>query len=274
MQTRFALIIGLALACCGAGWAVAQEFSGPQPGEKLTGFKVRGFFKPFAGQELDFVERAQGKPICLVFIHDANRQSLRFSQVLSNYCLGVKGLHIGVVWLSDDVTAAENFLKRSGHALAQAAPTGISVDGGEGPGAYGLNRNVTLTVLVGKDNRVSSNFALVQPSIQADLPKVLEAVAKVSGIEAATLEDLLIVANVKLQGPLSLLADRDAQDKEVERLANAIEALVREDEAAGKELGKVASRLVSSGRLAKTGTARAQEFLKKWAGEYGGAVSP
>ena len=49
------------------------------------------------------------------------------------------------------------------------------------PGAYGLNRNVTLTILVGKDNRVTANFALVQPSLQADVPKVLGEVVKLIG---------------------------------------------------------------------------------------------
>jgi hypothetical protein len=41
--------------------SMAQEklFSGPQPGEKLTGFKVRGFFEPHAGKELDFVQQAE-----------------------------------------------------------------------------------------------------------------------------------------------------------------------------------------------------------------------
>jgi hypothetical protein len=58
--------------------SMAQEklFSGPQPGEKLTGFKVRGFFEPHAGKELDFVQQAENKPIVLVFIHDANGGSV------------------------------------------------------------------------------------------------------------------------------------------------------------------------------------------------------
>lgn len=265
-----------ALATTIGSQSLAQDkpFSGPQPGEKLTSFKVRGFFEPHAGKELDFVQQAGRRPLVLVFIHDANRQSLRFTQVLTNYSIGVEGLHTGVVWLSDDVTDAENVLKRSGHALARKAPTGISLDGREGPGAYGLNRNVTLTVLVGRENRVTANFALVQPSIQADLPKVLEAIAKVVGGEAATLEDLLIVSNYKLQGPLSQLADRDASTEEVDRQAAAIETLIKQDETAGKELGRVTSRLLSKGMLSKRGTTRAQEHLKKWANEYGGSVSP
>ncbi len=268
------LLLAAATTIGSTAAAQDKQFSGPQSGEKLAGFKVRGFFEPNAGIELDFIQQASGKPIVLVFIHDANRQSLRFTQVLTNYSVGLEGVHTGVVWLSDDVTDAENFLKRSGHALARKAPTGISLDGREGPGAYGLNRNVTLTILVGNENRVSENFALVQPSIQSDLPKVLQAIAKVAGTEPATLEDLLIVSNYKLQGPLSLLADLDASDEEIDRHAAMIDALVKQDASAGKELGRVTSRLLSTGMLSKRGTKRAQEFFERWAKEYGGTVSP
>ena len=248
-------------------------FSGPQAGEKLASFQVRGFFEPNSGKEMDFVKNASGRPIVLVFIHDANRQSLRFTQFLSEYTITQKGLHTGVTWLADDVTEAENTLKRSGHALSRETPTGISMDGKEGPGGYGLNRNVTLTVLVGKEGRVVANFALVQPSIQADLPKVLEEIGKVLGTPAATLEDLLIVKNRYLQGPISQLVLRDATPDQVEKQASAIEQLVAKDEEVRKELGRIAGNMVKKGTSSMQGSPRAQEFFKKWAKEYGGAES-
>jgi len=248
-------------------------FSGPQTGEKLTSFQVRGFFEPNAGRELDFVKNANGRPIVLVFVHDANRQSLRFTQVLSEYTITQKGLHTGVTWLADDVTEAENTLKRSGHALSRETPTGISLDGKEGPGGFGLNRNVTLTVLVGNEGRVVANFALVQPSIQADLPKVLEEIGKVLGKPAASLEDLLIVKSKYLQGPISQLVLKDATPAEIEKQANAIEKLVMKDEEARKELGRIAGNMVKKGTLSMLGSPRAQEFFKKWAKEYGGTGS-
>lgn len=179
MHVIQALLLILAISISSLANAQERLFSGPQPGEALAGFKVRGFFEPHAGKELDFVSQAGGKPILLVFIHDANRQSLRFTQELTSYSIGIAGLHTGVVWLSADVTDAENFLKRSGHALTREAPTGISLDGIEGPGAYGLNRNVTLTILVGKSNLVTANFSLIQPSINVDLPKVIKAITTV-----------------------------------------------------------------------------------------------
>ncbi len=247
-------------------------FSGPQIGEKLSEFKVRGFFEPNHGKELDFVKQAAGKPIVLVFIHDGNRSSLRFTQVLSNYTCGVvdKGLATGVVWLADDITEAENTLKQNVRVLTQEAPTGISLDGGEGPGSYGLNRKITLTILIGKAGRVTANFALIQPNIEVDLPKILIAIAKVMGTPAATLEDLLIVPNAKLRVFFSRLvlksADRNAVDEEAQRIEN----YVKQDETARQELGRIASKLVRDGNLSRHGTPHAQEYFRKWATEFGG----
>ena len=268
----------LVLAAMMLGQLRADEplFSGPQAGEKLTNFKVRGFFEPNAGKELDFVKQAAGKPIVLVFIHDANRPSLRMTQVLSGYTVGLasKGFDTGIVWLADDVTEAENTLKRSGHALTKEAPTGITLDGKEGPGSYGLNRNVTLTILIGKEGRVIANYALVQPSIQADLPKILDEIAKITGGPPATLEDLLIVPNVRLQYSLGQLVLKSAKPEEIDAEAAKIVAQVKRDEEARKELGHAASRLVENGTLANHGTPRAQEYLRKWAREYGSGRTP
>ncbi|MGN6544238.1 MAG: hypothetical protein ACTHK7_04260, partial [Aureliella sp.] len=178
-------------------------FSGPQPGEPLPGLTVRGVFDDAAGKEFDFVARAAGKPIVLIFIHDATRPSIAMTRVLSAYTLtrAKDGLATGIVWLDDDPTAAENTLKRIRHALTPGAPIGISLDGREGPGSYGLNRNVMLTILVAKENKVTANFALVQPSIQADLPKILKAIVDAAGGTAPKLEELPGVAEMTRARP-------------------------------------------------------------------------
>ncbi|MDZ4849789.1 MAG: hypothetical protein SGI77_10870 [Pirellulaceae bacterium] len=176
-------------------------FSGPQIGEKLSPFTVRGVFDQDAGKEIDFISIANGKPIVLIFVHDMNRQSISMTRTLSHYThsRAKDGLATGVVWLDDDATEAENTLKRIRHALVSEAPTGISVDGREGPGSYGLNRNVMLTILVGNEGKVTGNFALVQPSLQADLPKILESVVAVAGGNVPKLEDLDGMQNMKKQ---------------------------------------------------------------------------
>lgn len=254
-------------------------FSGPQPGEKMAPFRVRGVFDEDAGKELDFVTQAAGKPLVLIFVHDVNRPSIGLTRVLTSYTVGRSkdGLSTGVVWLEDDATEAENRLKRSRHALTPGAPTGISLDGQEGPGSYGLNRNVTLTILVGKEGRVTANFALVQPSLQADLPKILEAVVQVAGGRVPKLEEIAGVSEMmkrpgeatNLRSLLQPVIQKTAEPEQVDRAAKAVEDYASKNEAARKEIGRIATTIVNGGKLSTYGTPRAQEYLRKWASEYG-----
>src|SRR5258708_585075 len=114
-RTRMRNAIACLLLLGLAAWCGAEEriFSGPQVGEKLAGFKVRGVFEPDAGKDLDFVAAAKSKPIVLVFVHDVNRQSISMVRVLTAYTKSSAkdGLSTGVVWLSEDATEAENARK-------------------------------------------------------------------------------------------------------------------------------------------------------------------
>jgi hypothetical protein len=284
--------IALSLALVGSLYADEKVFSGPQVGEKLPSFKIRGAFDDDAGKDLDFVAKANGKPIVLIFVHDVNRQSIGMVRILSQYTVSraKEGLNTGIVWLDDDATEAESTLKRIRHALAPGAPTGISVDGREGPGSYGLNRNVMLTILVGKEGKVTANFALVQPSLQVDLPKILQSVVAVAGGKAPKLEELegmrAMMRNqpgrvepaegqvANLRPLLAPVIRRDASDEQVDAAAKKVEERIEKDEAVRKEVGRIATTIVDSGKLANYGTSRAQEHLKKWAKEYGSKPAP
>lgn len=260
-----------------------KPFSGPQVGEKLMPFKMRGVYDADAGKELDVITRAAGKPIVLVFVHEVNRPSIGFTRILMDFVgeQAKKDMHGGVVWLSADATEAENALKRMRQALPKNVPIGISPDGKEGPGAYGLNRNVSLTILVAKDNKVTANFALVQPSVQADLPRVLEKVAAAIGEKPPKLEDVPGVKDMmrnqndrdeKLTGMLRMLIRKDATVDDVNKVAADIEAYIKTKDAAKREVGRVAKTLVDGGKLGDYGTPRAQEHLRKWAKEFGVAA--
>src|SRR5437762_2363666 len=63
----------------------------------------------------------------------------------------------------------------------RGVPIGISTEGAAGPPAYNLNRNVLVTVIIAKENRVVANFALAQPILEDDAPKIAEAVAAALG---------------------------------------------------------------------------------------------
>ena len=276
------------LAACvlllGASAASAEDpvFSGPQAGEKLAPFKVKGVLEPDAGKDLDFVAAAKGKPIVLVFVHDVNRQSISMTRVLTTYTKSraKDGLTTGVVWLGEDATDAEATVKRVRHALAEGVPVGVSPDGREGPGAYGLNRKVTLTILVGNKDKVTANFALVQPSLQADLPKILDAVVKEVGGKAPKLEEIEGAKEPKdrpkakeqdpnLRGLLVPVIRKDATHEEVEKAAKALEEYLAKNKTTRAEVGRIANTIIDAKKLDDYGTPKAREYLKKWAKEYG-----
>jgi hypothetical protein len=274
--------LALALWTSAIADQVDPIFSGPQVGERLAPFKVRGVFDEAAGQEFDFITEANGKPIVLIFVHDVNRQSISMTRILSNYTVSraKDELVTGVVWLDDDATEAENTLKRIRHALSPGAPTGISIDGREGPGSYGLNRNVMLTILVGKEGVVTGNFALVQPSLKVDLPKILESIVAVAGGTVPKLEDLEGMRDMmrnesdsgpspELRGLLRPVIRKDATHEEVDRAAGAVEEHILKHPDAGAQIGRIANTIIDAGRLSNYGTERAQEYLRKWAKEFG-----
>jgi len=193
MLARLALMLtAILIAIPLSAQDAAKEVSGPQVGEKVTPFKIRGVLDDQVGKEIDLVEAAGGKPLVLVFVHERNRPALGLARVVCDYAATHKtnGLTGGLVFLTPDATGVADWVKVATAALPKGVTIGISTDGAEGPGAYGLNRKVQLTVLVAKDNKVTANFALVQPSVAADGPKIAEAIAASVGAKAPTAEEL------------------------------------------------------------------------------------
>jgi hypothetical protein len=173
--------IAVSLAMSANVVAVAKEISGPQVGDKLAPFTVRGVLDDEAGKMIDLVKDAQGKPLVIFFVHERTRQSIALARQVLNDAATRKaeGLEAGLVLLTADVTATEDWVKMVTQVLPRGVPIGISTDGANGPPAYNLSRNVVATVIVVKDNRVTANFALPQPSAADDAPKIAEAIAAV-----------------------------------------------------------------------------------------------
>ena len=164
---RRPLLAAFCVLLATAGHADDPVFSGPQVGEPLVSFKIMAVYDASAGEELDPIAEIDGKPSLLVFVHKLTRPGIALTRAITSYAHEQhdKGVMSGIVWLQDDKAKAEEYLTRARKSLNLKVPVGVSVDGGEGPGAYGLNRNVELTILVAKDNKVAANFALVQPSV-------------------------------------------------------------------------------------------------------------
>jgi len=188
-------------------------YSGPQPGEKLPPLKVTGISGEIDGKTFDITAKADGKPLVL-FLQDTNGVGIKGLVGVSNLLLKIdafqkmdsketgseksdQGIQIGVVFLADDLETlpewASEMLKAE---IPNEVLKGISPDGREGPGSYGLNRNVAQTVIIAKDGKVLHNFAFTQPMLYTD-PHLLGAVAQAIEIEPATLEKWLNSAQAK-----------------------------------------------------------------------------
>ena len=182
-------------------------FSGPQPGEKLPSLMVTSFRGEIEGQTYDITTKSDGKPLVL-FLQDSNGVGVKGLVNVSGLLLKIdalqkrhskatgaetsnQGLQIGVVLLADNLETlpewAHDMLKNE---IPNEILTGLSPDGREGPGSYGLNRNVAQTVIVAKDGKVLHNFAFTQPMLYGD-PHFLGAVAQAIEVDPATLEKWL-----------------------------------------------------------------------------------
>ncbi len=277
----FGLVAGLVSLPLASGQDEDKAiFSGPQKGEPLLPFKVMGVYDDVAGKELDFVTEAGGKPLMLVFVHKLTRPSFGLTRILQNYCLERKkdGISMAMVWLheADDRSKAEAYLTRARGSLRIAAPVGISLDGSEGPGAYGLNRSVTLTVIVGNENKVTANFALIQPS-DSEAPKILGEVVKLIGGKPPTSEDLRkygrypdakMRMNPRLVRILRQLEPNDLTSEQLKKIVAEVDKFVGNRRELQQQLGSIAKGWNRRNATKSTAEGRAQ--IAAWAKKYGG----
>lgn len=181
---KIIFILAVAVLLKGAelnGQAADLIFSGPQTGEKTTPFKVVELTGPKSGTERDPITENAGNPTVCVFVHGIERSLVPLLRVVDEYgALRKDSLKTEIVFLAADRLAGEQRVKAAAGSLKLQSRVGLSVDGLEGPGNYGLNKQCLMTLLTARSNVVTGNFALVQPGI-ADAPQVLEALAKVCG---------------------------------------------------------------------------------------------
>lgn len=259
------------------GVAQDQVFSGPQPGEKLTPFPVLGVAGPDAGKEVTLLSKSTGAPMLLVFVHEVTRPGFQLMRPLDQYGLKLAkdGFATHFVWLAPDRTKAEEFLKRASKSLNLRAPISIALEGVEGPGNYGLNRKMTLTILVAKDNKVVANFPIVQPN-ETDAPKVLAAMAKTVGQQPPSLKELLgdsgtaarpaaakPNADPELQRLMRRMINKSNDEAAVGDIAREMVKWAGEDAKRKAQLKEYCKLIVKLGY----GTPAAQKALQRLAGE-------
>ncbi len=289
--TLSVLLTGILVSSIRAEEAEQKIFSGPQAGEALAPLSVKGVYGEDAGKIWDLNKAAGEGPRLLVFLHKRTRPAFGLARVLMTYVSKRKDdkLTGGIIWLSADPTETENWLSVVEKYFPQTKrmPVVYSPDGIEGPGAYGLNRNVTMTILVADKSRVTANFALVQPSLEADFPKIMKAVVAAAGGELPKLADLQPQAmrnrqraprqnanDEKLTGLLRQFIQKDASNEEVKKIAGQIEDYIKDKPAAQAQLGSIISRIEAANKLSNYGTAKARESLREWGKTYGPKDTP
>ncbi|MBC8289305.1 MAG: hypothetical protein H8E37_03210 [Planctomycetes bacterium] len=271
-------------------------FSGPQVGEKLPSFKIRNVLAEPA-EDVDLIKAADGKPVVIVFVHKRTRPAFGLTNALMNYAQTRKkaGLTSGVAFLTADATETGNWMKKIRNYFPKGATYGVSPDGLEGPGAYGLNRDVTLTILMGKDNKATANFALVQPGMEADGPKIAKALASLLGDKKPV--DLVKFSRSRMsdkakrkrpaantrpgqQLPEAIVAklraviSKENSPEDVDKAAKALEEALAKDEKSARQIGVITNRIIDGGVLERYGTKKAREYLKKWAKEFAPKKKP
>jgi hypothetical protein len=238
--------------------AMAGTPSGPQVGDKLSDFKVHGVSGPEAGKEFMFLSQVKGKPALVIFVHKITRPGLQFLRPVDDYVSKEDKLAAHIVWLTGDKgdkDETEKFLDRAKNSLNLQTPVGICLDGNEGPAAYGLNDRVAITVLIAKEGKVVSNFALVDPNGN-DAPPVKAAVAKALGKEAPK-EDAQ--GKTELQPLLRRLLAQDIDEAGVSRVIAAIKKWAGDDADRRQQLQRAAQRVLGQ----NLGNETAQRALKK-----------
>ncbi len=262
-------------------------FSGPQVGETLVPFTVSLPLENDATHTLCPVSETNEKPQLLVFMHEKTRPAFGVSNILMKLAAarGAQKLDSAMIYLSEDPSEASAWMKNVANNFPKGVRIGISPDGIEGPEAYGLNRKVAVTVLVAKGDLVTANFAMVQPSVEVDVPTIFKAIAEVLGEETVPkVSDFMPQAqrarmaqnapnqseqqDPKLRPLLVPLIQKTATDEEVASAARKIEEYAKENPVSRIQIGDIARRIIAADKLENYGTAACQQYLTKWSKEF------
>lgn len=229
-----------------------RVFSGPQPGEKIKPFKVL-LVEGNDTKELEIVKESDERTTLICFVHRlSNDDRILFGLGLVDfYASRHKELTSHFVLLSDDrekiITMLRGFSRGS---LFTKSLVSLSVDGAEGPGYYGLNRKVAMTVLVAKGNQVVSNLVFQAPN-NRDLETIMVAVADVLDKPKPTL--------AKVQQELRAERQRRAEKR--------IKASRVFKLAPNEQLGRIMFGMVHARGNRSRNAERRSKQLVEWAGD-------
>ena len=169
-------------------------YSGPQPGEKIPSLRAVNLRGEKVGQEFDPVAMAKDK-LHLMFFVSKSRTFGRFLGQLKQQLEAIEKKSkqpwaMSVIVCTDDANEAEKSFAVLDQRYPKSLVVGLSKDGSAGPPAYGLDRNLTATVIVAKNGRVAHNLPYVGGAFYTQ-PHILGAIAETMGVDHDTLRKLI-----------------------------------------------------------------------------------
>ena len=236
---KIALLIPLLTAASLLAADKEKVFSGPQKGEKTTPFEVRSLTAKGPGEKRDPIKAAAGRPVALVFLHGLERSMMPLMRVVDQYGVDQKAkLNTEFIFLIDDPIRGDQRLPRVINSIKTRTRVGYSVDGIEGPGNYGLNKECLMTIVLAKEGKVTANFALVQPGI-ADATGIIAAMARLADDNNPPAPDVLLArqnpnSRRPMRRPLNLdqldLSTDAARQQTIEKLIAEVKYLRQQQE--------------------------------------------
>ncbi len=246
-------------------------FSGPQVGERLPALKVQLLGEK---EPKELVASHNGKPVQIIFFHKMARIAFAVIKPVTEFAVKYekeKNFRTILVFLTDDPPAMERQMKAVAGYLPKEVMVGVSPDGSNGPGNYGLNRNTMMTVLLGQGDKVTANFALGQPSQNVDGLRIAKAIVDLLKVPAPDYKKFAGGMN-RSQPPIDrklarmvnpLLAGDWTDEEATEKIAE-IEKYVGGDKRLKAELGTMIARIAPTGRSKMISNAKVKAKFEEW----------
>lgn len=269
--------------------AAAQVFSGPQPGEPLPDLKVWPLFEDAGDGEVVIVPGPQDPLQLVIFVHERTRPGFAVMRGLLG-CAGELGdrVEASVVFLTDDVAGIRQWANGARRSIpSEGVRMCVSPDGPEGPGAWGLNRNVGMTVVLGAKGITKAGYAIVQPGAAVDVPVIGRAIFEAVGAEPPGERQIAAWTGqrsedrggqrgmgnqqqeVDIRRWLSPVIQKTSSAERIHEAAAKLEAAAETDPALRSAVGLACRRVVESGRLDQYGNETSQVWLRKWSEAWG-----
>ncbi len=256
-------------------------YSGPIAGEAVPELKVWALQNE-SEELIQLIPPTNSEvPALVIFVHERTRPGFAVLRGVAKFAEQLnQQLDASIVFLTNDVMETRQWANAAKAALPAGVRLTVSPDGQEGPGAWGLNRNVTLTVVISKSGQVLNNFAIVQPSANSDLANITQAMATAAGVAVPTAETIATWIGqpamnrnaenneVNIRPLLAPVIQLKATAESVAAAAEKVEARAAMDEPFRIAVGAACRRIFEAGKLEEYGTTEAQRHLKFWADTF------